>query len=104
MTTDLGIDSLSIGVSTSGMESYQADLRAELLTDTVNKLQEEYQNIMNVINTGWQGVARDRFDTQFQNTCEKIGEDLTAEYNDLEARLAELQAFYFDQDQNLIEE
>ena len=98
------VDSLSIGVSSDGMANYKEELRAELLTQTVEKLDEEYNNIMNVINTGWQGVARDRFDNQFRAMCDAIGADLTAEYVDLEARLDELQAFYFDQDQKLIEE
>ncbi len=102
--TDLGMDSLSIGVSVNGMAEYKVNLKAELLTNVVDKIDEEYENIMNVINSGWQGVARDRFDAQFKAQCVAIGADLTAEYMDLEARLDELQAFYFEQDQALIEE
>lgn len=104
MADNLGLDALDIGISTTGMTEYQENLKAILLTETKNKLMEEYENVMSVINTGWQGVSRDRFDTQFKTMCEKIGADLFMEYNDLEARLSELQAFYFEQDQALIEE
>lgn len=104
MADNLGLDALDIGISANGMLEYQENLKATLLTETKTKLMEEYENVMAVINTGWQGVSRDRFDAQLKTMCETIGADLDAEYADLEARLAELQAFYFEQDQALIEE
>ena len=104
MAENLDLSALDIGISSSGMDEYKQNLKATLLTETTTKLMEEYENVMAVINTGWQGVSRDRFDTQFKTMCETIGADLDAEYADLEARFAELQAFYFEQDRALIEE
>lgn len=104
MMDNLGMDSLSIGVSTSGMDTYREQLKADLLDKTVEKLNAELDAILQVINTGWQGVARDRFEKQLRDMCDKIGADLSAEYADLSARLDELQAFYFEQDQKLIVE
>ncbi len=101
---NLGIDSLSIGISASGMSEYKEALKAELLVATKTKLEEERNNIMNIINTGWQGVARNRFDDQLKKMCDEIGNDLEAEYKDLEARLDELEAFYFNQDKSLLED
>ena len=101
---DLSIDSLSIGISTSGMSEYKEALKADLLVATKTKLEEERNNIMNVINTGWQGVARDRFDNQLKKMCDDIGNDLEAEYKDLEARLDELEAFYFNHDKRLLDD
>lgn len=101
---DLGIDSLSIGVSATGMSEYKEALKADLLVATKTKLEEERNNIMNVINTGWQGVARNRFENQLKKMCDDIGTDLEAEYKDLEARLDELETFYFNQDQSLLED
>ncbi len=101
---DLSIDSLSIGISSSGMAEYKEALKADLLVATKTKLEEERNNIMNVINTGWQGVARDRFENQLKKMCDDIGNDLEAEYKDLEARLDELEAFYFNQDKSLLED
>lgn len=103
-TTDLGIDALSIGVSASGMEAYKERLKVELLDDAVKQIEQAYTDVMTEVNKGWQGVARDRFEQQFKTMCENISADLSAEYADLSARLEELQAFYFEQDLNLIEE
>lgn len=104
MADNLDLSALDIGISATGMDEYQENLKAKLLTETKTKLMEEYENIMTSINTGWQGVSRDRFDAQLKAMCETIGADLDAEYADLASRLAELQAFYFEQDQALIEE
>ncbi len=101
---NLGIDSLSIGISSSGMSEYKEALRADLLLSTQTKLEEEKNNILNVINTGWQGVARDRFEKQLTDECTRIGEDLEKEYKDLDARLSELENFYFEQDKSLLED
>ncbi len=79
---NLGIDSLSIGISSSGMTEYKEALKADLLLSTKAKLEEERTNIINSINTGWQGVARDRFEKQLTDECNKISEDLEKEYQD----------------------
>lgn len=103
-TTDLGIDSLSIGISAEGMNSYKERLKVDLLDNAVKQIEQAYTDITTEINKGWQGVARERFEQQFKTMCENISADLSAEYADLSARLDELQSFYFEQDINLIEE
>lgn len=103
-TTDLGIDSLSIGVSSEGMTAYKEKLKVDLLDKAVEQIEQAYSDVMTEVNKGWQGVARDRFEQQFKTMCENISADLAAEYADLSARLDELQAYYFEQDLNLIEE
>lgn len=104
MNENLGIDSFSIGVSARGMGEYAEALKADLLVTTQEKLEEEKNNILASINQGWQGVARDRFQKQLEDACTQIGDDLVKEYNDLAARLVELQQFYFEQDKTLIGE
>lgn len=100
----LGINDLDIGISSEGMSTYKENLKTHLLDNTISELNTSYTEIMKVINLGWQGVARDRFDQKFNDTCKQIGEDLSAEYTDLCARLDEIQAYYYEQDLKLIDE
>ncbi len=104
MKDKLDLSALDIGISSTGMAQYREDLRASLLVSTTDKLNEEVENILSVIDSGWQGVSRDRFERQLRNMCELMGEDLRKEYDDLEARLTELESFYYEQDLKLIEE
>ncbi len=98
---NLGIDSLTIGVSHEGMNNYREQLKIAVIQDTKTKI-DEYQDVENAINGCWQGEARDRFLEGFKTAREKIKSDLDAEYNDLDARLNELEYMYYQQDQNMI--
>lgn len=100
----LTLNDLDIGISSQGMEDYKKALKTHLLDQTITELDAAYQEIMKVVNEGWQGVARDRFDQKFNNTCKQIGDDLSLEYVDLCARLDEMQAYYYEQDLKLIDE
>ena len=100
---NMTIDTMTIGVDHSGMDSYREALKLEVLTNTREKIN-EVADVENAINNAWQGVSRDRFLTQFKNTRESISDDLEAEYNDLDSRLNELEYMYYQQDQNMIEE
>ena len=98
---NVGIDSLTIGVSQQGMEEYREALRMSLLEDTKTKLQ-DVGAIQTAIDAGWQGVARDRFFQDFDQQIEKIIQDLQKEYEDLDHRLEELEENYFAQDNNMV--
>lgn len=100
---NLGIDSLTIGVSHAGMDAYRDALRMEIL-QTTRDLIDDVADVETSINNCWQGVSRDRFLEAFQQTREQIKNDLDAEYNDLDARLSELEYAYYQQDSNMIVE
>lgn len=98
---NLGIDSLTTGISSSGMENYIEGLKAEYIT-TTEELIDDISNIQNIIDNGWQGVAKDNFMSQFEKARNNVKEDLRKEYDNLVARLNELQAQYFEADSNMV--
>lgn len=102
-TENLGIDSLTIGVSHAGMDAYRDALKLEIL-QTTKELIDDFSDVETSINNCWQGVSRDRFLNVFQQTREQIKNDLDAEYNDLDARLSELEYAYYQQDSNMMVE
>ena len=97
----LGINDLSIGVSTSGLQAYLDELRASLLTEVESKI-DDYTTVKSALDKGWQGVSRDNFETNFQEMREKVKEDLRLEYSNLHARIEELAYNYVQQDKNMI--
>lgn len=100
----IGMEDLTIGVSTPGMESYVDALRAELLVGVGTKLNTSVTNIKTTLKTGWQGISEERFEKHLDDEVELIKSDLSAEFNDLMARLQELTKMYFDEDEQLISE
>ena len=100
---DATIGNLSIGIDIQGMQAYRESLKTQLITECKTKL-EQTDGISNAITAGWQGVSRDRFLKDLEETIIKIEEDLEAEYADLESRLLELESNYFEQDSNMINE
>lgn len=102
-TENLGIDSLTIGVSHAGMDAYRDELKMEVM-QTTKELIDDYADVETAINNCWQGVSRDIFLEKFKTTREQIKNDLDAEYNDLEARLNELEYMYYQQDSNMMME
>lgn len=98
---NVGIDGLTMGVSTQGMQQYREDLRMELLEQTKEKL-EDVGEIQTAVDAGWQGEARDKFLIDFGEAIRSIEEDLVKEYNDLDNRLQELEQNYFTQDKNMM--
>lgn len=102
-TENLGIDSLTIGVSHAGMDAYRDELKMAVIQET-KELIDDYANVESAINNCWQGIARDRFLDAFEEIREKIKEDLDAEYNDLDNRLDELEYMYYQQDKNMMME
>ena len=99
----LGIQDLTTGISTSGMQAYREELKSSLLLSSQEKLR-SLQEVETALNEGWQGTAADRFKTQMNATVEKICEDLQKEYADLENRLIDLESAYFNADNILMEE
>lgn len=100
LESNLGIGDLTIGIDANGMVQYKEDLRAELLQQSKEKIN-NVQEVLDAINAGWQGVSRDNFVKQFASVREKICEDLDNEYADLENRLTDLQSAYFSIDKNI---
>lgn len=100
---DVGIADLTEGISHAGMEAYLEELKATVLTETINVINNEADALQNAINVGWQGRARDVFFDKFNTVRSNIAEDLTQEYYDLVARLQELEDNYFNQDKKMLE-
>lgn len=97
----LGIDSLEIGIDANGMNQYKESLKAELLQTSKDKIK-NYADLEAALDKGWQGASYQVFKTQFTTTTEKICEDLDKEYQDLEARLTDLQSAYFNIDNQIM--
>lgn len=103
MADNLGIGDVSIGVSVGGMAQYKQDIQAHLLTETRAQL-EEMSELEAALAKGWQGVSHDRFLASFKATTQDLATEMELEYNDLMSRLEELEAYYFNQDENLVQE
>ena len=101
--SNISINELSTGVDSDGMLSYIEDLKAVLITETIGKI-DNIDAIDTAIKNGWQGVARDRFLTDFADARTSVKEDLEKEYKNLNYRLDELQSQYFQADLNMIDE
>ena len=99
---NVGIDDLTIGISAAGMEEYKKNLKAYLLTQSVDKINDT-STLEAAINNGWQGASRDVFMEKFNQMRESIVNDLSKEFDDLSARLEELEEDYFAQDNKMID-
>lgn len=102
-TNDLGIESLSTGISKGGMFEYLDNIKAEVITGT-ERIINDVTHIENAINSGWQGVAKDRFLIAFKEKREALLADLNKEYDNLYWRLLELEEQYFKADANMFDE
>ena len=101
--SNLGIDSLSTGIDSKGMDAYLESLKADLITKTAEKIN-SIAEIESAINAGWQGIAKDRFMNDFEKQREAVITDLEKEYGNLLTRLNEVQTEYFQTDINMIDE
>ena len=100
---NMSLEDMTIGISKKGMESYREQLEHDLLISVVNEINDT-EALEEAINKNWQGAARDRFIDDFNSARVEIGQDLKKEYNDLSARLTELESNYFAQDYMMIED
>ena len=99
-SSDLSIEDLTTGISKSGMEQFQEDIKINILVNISEKI-EDVAELEAAINAGWQGASRDRFLKDFKEVRKAIIADLKEEYKDVEARLEEVKNNYFRQDNNL---
>lgn len=98
------LEELDLGVSKGGMDAYKDALQAKLLQGAATRIDDLYNEISDVVDTGWVGTSKDRFMAQLKTICEDIKLDLHAEYDDLSARLDEVVAFYVNEDTAIISE
>ena len=103
------IDSVNSGAGAQNMsfdgdamKTYLENLKIDLL-DTVSEQINNVQDVVETINAGWQGAARDAFLKQFATQRRLIIDDLNKEYRDLMARFKELQEFYYKQDEQMMD-
>lgn len=101
---NLGIEDLTIGVSQAGMEQYREDLKMEMFDNTIKVIDDNFPEVVNVLNTAWQGVSRDRFIASMEKEIGSIKADLEYEKADLDHRLQELESNYFKEDERLMPE
>jgi hypothetical protein len=57
---NLNINDLSMGISSGGMERYKEQLKADILLETINKIN-DVDAIIESINGAWQVKSRDKF-------------------------------------------
>jgi uncharacterized protein YukE len=98
----MSMGTMTVGVSASGMENYREELKSVVLIDT-STLIDDVSGIESALNAGWQGASKDAFLQKFAQHREALKGELAAEYQDLENRLEELQSFFFNQDQKMID-
>ena len=99
---NMSFDGVTEGINRDAMKTYIDNLKLELL-DNVEEAIDKVDDVLKTIDSGWQGVARDKFLNQFATQRSRIKDDLKKEYLDLLARLKELQDFYYKQDQNMLD-
>lgn len=98
---NVDIETMTQGVSKVGMTSYIDALKISLLDEVKSKL-EDVNAIQVAVDAGWQGKSRDKFFELFEESINKIEEDLKNEFNDLNGRLNELANNYYKQDSDLL--
>ncbi len=103
MNNNIGISDMTTGIDSTGMQNYVESLKLHLLQEVKDDI-DDVQSIVDTINSGWQGVSRDRFLASFEKARESIKADLDQEFNNVVGRLSELQTNYFKQDENMVQE
>lgn len=98
--SNIGIEDLDIGISKRGMDEYKKSLKTIVLKNTGDKLDDADQ-LIEAIKAMWQGESCEAFLKDFKTARNNMKKDLEAEYEDLEARLNELEGNYFEQDRRL---
>ena len=98
----MSFDGVTEGIDRDAMKTYLENLKVELL-DTVSEQINAVSDVIETINSGWQGEARDKFLRQFASQRSAIIDDLSKEYKDLMARFNELQEFYYKQDEEMMD-
>lgn len=101
-STDMTLDTMTEGISKDGIENLVEVMHTELLKGVSDKLKDT-EGITTALKAGWQGKSRDEFIEGMSNAIDRIIMDLTAEYNDLLKRLAELVQSYYEQDAKMME-
>ena len=84
--------------------SMKIDIDSQSLTELpvfVKEKLDDTANMQAAIDAGWQGKSRDDFYKDFNKSIERIGADLEAEWNNLEAKIFELADNLFKQDKNM---
>ena len=98
----LGMDSLTIGFSTSGMKNYIDELRLNMLEATKAEIV-DFDYVRICIEKAWQGQARDTFLREFEDARQKVKDELDKEFANLETRLNEIQTFYLNADATMMD-
>lgn len=95
------LSKLTIGFSSEGLQTYKTELKTKILTEAAEALSAT-QGVKEALEQGWQGMSKDKFVTDLENTIQTINTDLLAEYDDLEARFAQLEQNYLTQDNDMM--
>ena len=99
---ELGLDSMTEGISIEGMQQLLDDLRVNVLESVSTQL-EQTEEIVSALNKGWQGAARDAFVLNFSKSIEEVKDGLNAEYRDLLRKFGELSDNYFNEDNRMVD-
>lgn len=89
--SDLTIADLSIGTDKAGTETYLEDIKAQVLTNVKEKIN-DFGAVETAIKGAWQGVSRDRFLEVFEGRREKTCAALEAEYEDIKLKIRSISA------------
>ena len=99
----IGIDEMTIGVDKGGIESYKEQLKADLLTSVSDQLDSSQEAIVTAIKAGWRGASEEKFERDLDEAIKAIKRDLKEEYDDVSARIDDLQSYYYAEDSKLAE-
>ena len=100
--SEMGLSTMTEGISKEGIRELVEVMQAELLKGVVEKLKAT-EGIQTAITSGWQGKSRDAFLDKMTKAISSIINDLNAEYTDLLKRLAELVESYYAQDEKMMD-
>jgi hypothetical protein len=100
----LDIGDITMGYSKQGAVQYVNELNTQVITDTSRIISQEYNNIINALQKGWQGASmlsfQDRLDKQTQALKDKLRE-MEELFN---ATLAGQEVSYHEGELGMIEE
>ena len=88
-STNLGIESLTTGVSREGLQHFFETLDTDCLRNTCKEI-DNVEDVIIAINNCWQGESRDRFLRAFSDAREIIKNDLELEFSNIESKFQSL--------------
>lgn len=96
------IDGLTQGYDSLGAAKYVADLNMHVITETKALLMKT-QDVKSALQAGWVGQSELNFETNLDNTIQKVSKTLDELQVAFEAQFNDLSSSWAEADQNLVQ-